>query len=154
MKKNVYTIVALIVVLSSIGLAQEGGGRLNGTWDAEIKITNCETGARITSFQSTANFHKGGTFTGITSGMPPASRTPEVGVWRHETGNSYKFRFKAYLFNAAGVPVAYQIISHTLQLADDATTYESSGSSRIFGMDGVQTGSACSSGIGTRMVLD
>jgi hypothetical protein len=149
-------LLATILSLTAIVSAQQnlGGGRLTGTWDAEVRIYNCETGIEIISFQSTANFNKGGTFTGITTAMPPATRTPEVGIWRHETGNSYKFRFKAYQFNPAGAPVLYQIVTHTLELANDNQTYVSEGGVKFFNMDGVQTGTGCSSGVGTRMTLD
>ena len=149
--------VILILVLAVMGFAQDqnlGGGRLAGTWDAVISITNCETGQERLSFNSTANFHKGGTFTGITAGMPPAGRTPEVGIWRHETGNNYKFRFKAYQFDANGAPTLYQIVTHTLRLSEDGSSYESAGTVKFFSMTGVQTGSGCSIGVGTRMNLD
>lgn len=157
MKNKLYAAIALIFTLAVIGSAQSqnlGGGRLAGTWDATITITNCETGAVITTFQSTANFHKGGTFTGITSGMPPSLRSPEVGIWRHESGNTYKFRFKAYQFNPAGQPVLYQIVTHTVRLSDDGDTYESSGGVNFYAMNGTPTGSGCSSSVGTRMTLD
>ena len=149
-------VFAAILALAGFNFAQQnlGGGRLSGTWDAMVSITNCETGAEDPPFRSTANFHHGGTFTGITSAMPPANRTPEIGIWRHETGNIYRFRFKAYIFTPAGAPFAYQIITHTLELADDNMSYVSNGDARIFALNGVQIGSGCSRGVGTRMTLD
>jgi hypothetical protein len=38
----------------------------------------------------------------------------EVGAWGHVSGNRYRFRFKAYLFNAAGTAVGYQVITHNV----------------------------------------
>jgi len=131
-----------------------GGGRLEGTWDALVNITNCSTGGTLLSFQSTANFNKGGTFTGITAGMPPALRTPEVGVWRHEIGNSYRFRFKAYQFNPAGVPIRYQIVTHDAELSEDGQTYTSSGEVKFFLMNGTPDGGGCSTSTATRFTLD
>ena len=157
MNNKICVAILLSLALAVIGCAQDqnlGGGRLAGTWDATITISNCETGQTIVSFPSTANFHKGGTFTGITSGMSPALRTPEVGIWRHDTGNNYRFRFKAYQFNSAGVPTIYQIVTHTLQLSEDGNSYESTGGVKFFAMNGVQTGTGCSSGVGTRMNFD
>jgi hypothetical protein len=159
MKNNLLSLTTLVVTILTItivGSAQQnlGGGRLSGTWDAAVTIDNCDTGANIASFQSTANFHAGGTFTGITSGTPPANRTPEVGIWRHENGDTYKFRFKAYLFSPAGTPVAYQIITHTLVLGTDNQTYVSNGDAKIYAMNGVQTAALCSTGTGRRMNFD
>ena len=165
MKKKLLAAFALMMVALAAQISaqvspeddDDGGGRsgrLVGTWDAVVSITNCATGDVITSFQSTGSFHKGGTFTGVTSGTPPANRTPEVGIWRHVRRNEYEFRFKAYLFNPAGAPIAYQIITHTINLDRDNEDYTSAGDARIFAMNGTQIGAGCSSSIGTRMMFD
>lgn len=154
---NLILSIGAVLIFAAAGSAQmmdNGDARLAGTWDAVITITNCDTGDPISSFQSTANFNQGGTFTGITSGTPPANRTPEVGVWQHERRNTYLFRFKAYLFNPAGTAVAYQIVTHSLHLSKDNTSYTSSGDAKIFAMNGVQIGAGCSEGVGTRLTLD
>lgn len=149
-------ILAVLTLAVSISAQKQndGGGRLAGTWDTVVSITNCATGDVLSTFQSTGSFHQGGTMTGITSGTPPAMRSPEVGVWRHNQAGTYQFRFKAYLFNPAGAPIAYQIISHTIELADDNLNYTSSGDARIFAMNGTPIGAGCSSAVGTRMLLD
>jgi hypothetical protein len=134
-----------------------GGGRLAGTWDARVTLRVCATGAEIASFASTANFNQGGTFSGITSATPPpgaASRSSERGIWSHVTGNLYRFRFKAYLFNAAGLPIGYQVVTHDLELDEKNLEYTSGGTAQFFAMDGTLTGSGCSTGIGSRMTLD
>jgi hypothetical protein len=158
MRQKLTVLFATLVAIQMLSIAcfgqPSGGGRLAGTWDATITIVNCDTGDAITSFQSTASFNQGGTFTGITSGTPPANRTPEIGVWRHDTGRNYNFRFKAYLFNPAGAAIAYQIVTHSLELSNDNTSYISSGGVKIFAMNGAPVGSGCSKGEGTRFVLD
>ena len=152
------TILIAMFALTTVGVgfAQKvsGGGRLAGTWDAAVTITNCATGSPIVSFLSTANFNQGGTFSGITSGTSPSLRTSERGVWEHVTGNNYRFRFKAYLFNAAGVAIGYQVITHDVELDDDNLNYTSAGTTRVFDLTGTQIGSGCSTAVGTRMVLD
>ena len=163
MKSNIrnYMMLAglMLVLFTANCLAQglavpNGGGRLVGTWDATVSITNCMTGDVITSFQSTANFNQGGTYTGITSGMPPALRSPEVGVWDNQGDNSYRFRFKAYLFNSSGVATGYQIVTHTVELDKDNLNYTSAGDAKIFNMMGTQVGAGCSRAVGTRITLD
>jgi hypothetical protein len=157
--RNYFMAAGLLLLVFSAnsvaqGLAADGGGRLAGTWDTVVSITNCATGDVITTFQSTGSFHQGGTFTGITSGNPPALRSPEAGVWSHDVGDSYRFRFKAYLFNSSGVAIAYQIISHTVELDKENLNYTSAGGVKIFNMAGTQIGTGCSSAVGTRMTLD
>ena len=150
-------LVAVFAVTTvGVGFAQKdsGGGRLAGTWDATVTITNCATGNPIVSFLSTANFNQGGTFSGITSGTSPSLRTSERGVWAHVAGNTYRFRFKAYLFNAAGVAIGYHVITHDVELDADNLNYTSAGTTRVFDLAGTQIGSGCGTTIGTRMTLD
>jgi len=143
-----------IAVGACLGQENGGGGRLTGTWDTVVTPRVCATGAAITSFQSVGSFNQGGTFSGITSGMPPTARTSERGVWTHVRANQYRFRFKAYLYNAAAVAIAYQVITHDLELDDDSLNWTSSGINQTFSMDGVEIGSGCSTAVGSRMVLD
>lgn len=155
--KNVIRLTTLFLIMVAFAAvdanAQNGGGRLAGTWDATVTIYNCATGAPIRQFASVGTFHQGGTFNGITAGNPPALRSPEVGVWQHEKENGYVLRFKAFLFDAAGNPTAYQIVTHSIELESDNLNYVSDGGVQIFNMAGTQIGSGCSSGVGTRMVL-
>lgn len=152
--KHTVSIICSILFLSFGAFAQSGGGRLAGTWDAVVTIRNCATGDAITSFQSVGSFNQGGTFSGITSGQPPTARTSERGVWEHVTSNLYRFRFKAYLYNPAAVAIGYQIVTQDLELDSDNLNYTSAGTSTIFSMDGLETGSGCSTSVGSRMVLD
>jgi hypothetical protein len=75
-------------------------------------------------------------------------------VWKHLKGNLYRFRFKAYLFNAAAQAIGYHVITHDVELDNDNLNYTSAGITQIFNMDGVQTGSSCGTTVGTRMTLD
>lgn len=155
--RTTMVLVALIAATSStsqVNAQSDGGGRLAGAWDAAVTIYNCDTGAPIRQFASVGTFHKGGTFTGITSGTPPAARSTEAGVWQHSKSNQYIVRFKAFLFDPTGNPVAYQIVTHDLDLDSDNLNYTSDGGVRIFNMAGFQIGAGCSSAVGTRMVLD
>ena len=149
-------VAILMVIAVSKATAQSagGGGRLAGAWDTVVTIYNCQTGAPGPRFASLGTFNQGGTFTGITSGTPPALRSPELGVWEHTKGDSYVFRFKAFLFDATGAPTAYQVVTHTIELDSDNLHYVSDGGVKIFNMAGVQIGTGCSSAEGTRMVLD
>jgi hypothetical protein len=152
------TLLFLVVAFASFDAkAQNGGGRLAGTWDATVTIYNCATGAPIRQFASVGTFHQGGTFNGITSGPPPppaAARTPEVGVWRHDKENGYTLRFKAFLLDATGNPIGYQVLTHSIELDSDNLNYVSDGGVQVFNMAGTQIGSGCSSSVATRMVLD
>lgn len=148
-----FAMFTLLATAASFAQANYGGGRLAGTWDAVVTIRNCTTGEAINTFASIANFNWGGTFIGSTSGRPQASRTPEHGVWRHVSGNTYIFKFKSFDFDQAGNPVSYGILTHTVELNETADAYTSAGSVRIFLMNGTQIAQGCSDAIGTRFTL-
>lgn len=159
--KRISTITAIViaiviaVVTSQTGVAQSsGGGRLAGTWETTVTIRNCATGNAIVSFQSVGSFNQGGTFSGISSGNAPSTRSSEAGVWSHTKGENYRFRFKAYLFNAAGVATGYQVITHNLALDSEAASWTSEGINEVFSMNGALMSTGCSSAESTRMVLE
>ena len=151
---GVMTIV-IAVMTSQMGVAQSSGGaRLAGTWDTVVTIRNCATGDAIASFQSVGAFNQGGTFSGITSGTAPAARSAEQGVWEHVKSDTYRFRFKAYFFNAAGIATSYQLVTHELELNGDASSWSSSGTSEIFTMTGTPLATGCSTAQAIRMSID
>jgi len=158
--KNILRISVVLVILAGVGAATNGygqslgGGRLTGAWDTAVTIYNCSNGATLRQFASLGTFQQGGTYTGITGGMPPSARSPELGVWKHTTGNNYTFRFKAFLFDPTGAPTGYQVVTHQIELGADNSSYLSDGGVQIFNTAGVQVGTGCSSAVGTRMDLD
>ena len=154
MKLIVQSVIGVLLLSAAAFAQSEGGGRLTGTWDTVVTIRNCVTGAPITSFQSVGSFNQGGTFSGITSGMPPTARTSERGTWRHVRANEYRFRFKAYLYNPAAQAIGYQLVTQDVDLHVDSLTWSSTGISKTYTLDGVEIGTGCSTATATRMELD
>jgi hypothetical protein len=133
--------------------AQLGGGRLDGAWDVRVTLFNCVTGATIRSFDSVTQFMKGGTLIDSTSAMPQALKTPGQGIWRHDTGDSYIFRFKVFTFDAAGNYTGYQIVSQRANLDPDGSSYVSVGTAQFFTPNGTLIMTGCSSTTASRMVF-
>ncbi len=159
MKKNLVRTIGialfgmLLMSHMSIGQARsDGGGRLDGTWDAQVNITNCATGDVIATFASIASFMTGGTSIGSTSGIPQSARTPEHGIWRHDGGRNYRFKFKSFSFNM-NVFSGWAIVEHQLTLNSSADAYTSSGTATFYAPNGVQVGAGCSEAVGTRMAF-
>ena len=114
--------LAVLVTMGTLNpaLAQRGASgpsipspvqpSLEGTWDNQVSIIDCQTGNPITTFRSLIVFMVGGTLTETTSGTAPALRTPGEGVWRHTTKNNYVFRFKHFRFNTQNILTGWNII--------------------------------------------
>src|SRR5437763_16192150 len=108
----------LVVACGLVGMAAAGtpplvgteGGRLEGTWDMQITLTDC-AGHTIRSFPSLIEFAAGGTVVESNAGTPQALKTPGEGVWRHATDNAYAFRFKFFTFNTSNVFTVWTIIA-------------------------------------------
>ena len=146
-------VLMLITVGTCLGQVSKGGGRLVGTWDAVVRITDCNTGNVLNTFASIASFNQGGTSIGSTSGMPQAARTPEHGIWLHVSDNTYLFKFKSFNFNAMGQPTGYAVVEHAIELDSSADTYYSEGTAKFYLLNGTQVGSGCSEADGTRMTF-
>ena len=150
-----FATITIVQLLSIASFGQSaGGGRLTGTWDAAVRITNCANGATITSFSSTAAFNQGGTYVGVTGGTSPAERTAEIGVWKHVGDNRYQFRFKTYHAPGGGTPTFYDVVTHEIELASDNLNYTSAGTATRYSIAGIQIFSGCSTAVGKRMTLD
>lgn len=167
MKKNIVRIIggmiSAVVVMSVLtftlafgqdvsrgGSAAGGGGRLEGTWDTQVTIRNCATGGAIATFPSIGTFMQGGTSIGSTAGRPQSSRTPEHGVWSHQSGNTYYFKFKSFSFDAAGSSTGWTIVQHQILLDHSGDTYTSAGTAENYDRNGNLLFIGCSSATATR----
>ena len=148
--------VALLLGASVlIGLAQgggqNGGGRLEGSWNVRVTVRDCTTGAEVRSFDSVTQFMQGGTLIDSTSAMWQALKTPGQGIWEHTTGNNYRFTFKIFNFSPTGTYTGYQIIRHGASMVSSGDSYESTGTLENYSLSGVLLGSGCSTTTATRM---
>jgi hypothetical protein len=129
---------------------QSGGGRLEGTWDVQVIIRNCQTGAAIRTFPSITTFMSGGTLLDSTSGIPQALKTPGHGIWSHISGNTYRFSTKSFNFDAGGNFTGWTIIRHEGHLNSGATESESAGTAEIYAPNGNLIFTSCSTATATR----
>jgi hypothetical protein len=84
-----FILLAMVTALAvTCTAAQEreaaGGGRLAGTWDADVTIRTCATGEAITSFRSIASFNQGGTSIGSTGGILEDARTRSLAARKRQ----------------------------------------------------------------------
>lgn len=146
---------ALVICLSAMFTpawvsGQSGGGRLDGTWDVQVTIRDCQTGAAIRSFASLTTFMFGGTVIDSTSGMRQALKTPGQGVWNHVSGDTYRFTFKSFSFDPAGNFSGWTKITHEAVLDSNGNEYTSAGTAEVYASDGTLISTGCSTTTATR----
>ncbi len=130
---------------------KNGGGRLEGAWDVQVTLRNCQTGAIIRpEFASITTFMFGGTLIDSTSGIPQAQKTPGHGVWSHVGANIYRFRFKSFSFSPTGVFTGWTIITHEATMDFGGNSYESAGTAEVYLANGDLDFIGCSTTTATR----
>lgn len=130
---------------------QDGDGeRIVGTWDVQVTIRNCGTGAAIRTFPSTTSYLSGGVYIESTSGIPQALKTPGQGVWSRLSGHTYRLSFKSFTFDAGNNFTGWQIVRHQLTLNRRADEIESAGTVEVYNPDGNLLFTGCSTAVATR----
>ena len=128
------------------------GGRLQGTWEMQITLTDC-VGHVIRSFPSLVEFMAGGTMIESNGGTAQALKTPGEGVWSHTTNNDYAFRFKFFTFDALNVLTGWTIIAGETTV--DSTGHVNAGPAtvQVYDSNGNLLVSLCADIAGTRFDL-
>lgn len=111
---------------------------LEGVWNATVVITDCNSGEPLgLTFDAMGVFSAGGTFHDTNANNPVLMvRSDAFGHWKHVRGNKYRFAFKVFNFDVAGMYLGYQIIRHDLVLARNGKSYKSEGTAEFFNPDG------------------
>jgi hypothetical protein len=117
---------------------------IEGLWTADVKITNCITGAVIISFDAMGLFAAGGTFHD-TNATNPTLRSASFGTWQHLGGNEYEFAFRFFRFDLQGFYQGWNVVRHRVELSADGQSYTSEGSAEIYNASGVLIMPGCSS---------
>lgn len=143
-------ITVLAALTQASGTGQQGGGRLEGTWDVQVTIRNCQSGAEIRSFKSLTTFMSGETLIDTTSGIRQALRKPGHGVWAHARRQTYRFSFQSFNFDSAGTFTGWTKIAHEASLDSTGDAYTSAGTSEVYDPDGNLLTTGCSTTTATR----
>ncbi len=128
------------------------GGKLQGTWEMEITLTDC-AGHVIRSFPSLIEFVAGGTVVESNAGTPQALKTPGEGVWHHTTDNDFAFRFKFFTFDAQNVFTGWTIIAGETTVDTTGNANSGTATVEVYDPNGNLLVSLCAETAGTRFEL-
>ena len=131
------------------------GGKLQGTWEMQITLTDC-AGHVIRSFPSLIEYAAGGTVVESNGGTPRALKTPGEGVWRQTsqtTDNTYAFRFKFFTFNPQNVFTGWTIIAGETTVDSTGNANTGSATVKVYAPNGVLLATVCAETAGTRFEL-
>lgn len=136
---------------------QNDDEKIVGTWDVQVTIRNCQTGAPIRTFPDLTTFMSGGTLIGSTAAIPQALKTPGHGVWSQEFG-TYRYSSKFFNFDANDNYTGYTIIRQQVNLIfprfarlQEVEEYESNGTAQVYAPNGNLVFNGCSTTTATRL---
>jgi hypothetical protein len=155
-KRIMAPLVVACALLATVATTATGqgtqGGRLQGTWEMQITLTDC-AGHVIRSFPSLIEFVAGGTVVESNAGTPQALKTPGEGVWRHTTDSNYAFRFKFFTFDSQNVFTGWTIIAGETTVDETGNANTGSATVRVYDPNGVLLVTLCAETAGTRFQL-
>jgi hypothetical protein len=146
---------AVTTLVAGTRPSREGavGGRLEGTWNMQITLTDC-AGHTIRSFPTLVAFSSGGTLNEASGGTSPALGTGGKGVWSHTTDSTYRFRFKDFNFNSSYVLTGWSIISGELTVDATGDVLVGPGATvQVYDVNGNLLATVCADAVGTRFEL-
>lgn len=132
------------------------GGKLEGTWQADVTLRNCQTGDVIRTFKSlisyvppaTPNVRGGSTLEQSNSTF---FRSGGQGIWQHEGGPNFSTNFRFFLFNSSGVLTGTSDVTKTIVLGPDDNEYTATTASEIRDLNGNLLQAGCATDIARRV---
>jgi hypothetical protein len=146
--------VALILVTAAIQISSSAQGkakRLEGTWQLQGAIRDCQTGTEGAHFLGLNTFIAGGSMfaTGATN---PATGSIGYGVWEHNGGQSYVAVIISFRFNPDGSLAGTQKINKHMELTG-SDEFTSSNTLEIIDLAGNVIATRCSVETGRRLEI-
>jgi hypothetical protein len=121
---------------------------IEGVWDAQVTIRNCQTGIAGPTFRAMDLFVRGGAVVD-TNSAPPSTRGPGFGSWEHLGGRSFTSTLRFFLYNPDGSFAGVRRIAQDIQLNEAADGWASTVNITVTAANGTVT-NACATATATR----
>lgn len=124
--------------------------RLEGVWESEITMRNCQTNDAIRSLRGRTMFIRGGTAIG-TNNNPQTLSSPALGNWEYLGGRRYRATFSAFLFNPDGSFAGVRRQIRNITLSQDGDQLTITVSSETFDANNQLIATGCATDTATRV---
>ena len=125
--------------------------RIEGTWQVQVNLQNCQTGATLRTAPAFLTFAQGGTLVETTTVFSSAQRSPGHGFWEHTGGKTFKAVSKAFIFNPDGTWAGTQTITQAIEFGDDPDVFNSNATTEIIAPNGNVILSGCATAVAHRV---
>jgi len=155
-KQGFLALAVSLALATGAAVAQQppaGAEGITGTWNHQLTIRNCATGAAIVQSSSTSSYLEGGVYIEVSPVPNPALRTAGIGVWKYVGNQKYEMAMKYFRYNADGSFAGKTIVeSNITHLTDDSLSQVAV--VRIFNPAGSQVASGCATLTSVRFTGD
>ena len=154
--KTALVLAGMLVIgsgLTAIAQSENAGSRkgLEGTWRAQVTVSDCQTNAVLRTFPARFSYSKGGTLTGTTAGQLPSLSTAQLGFWNHEYGRTYSAVTEAFFFSSAGAWTSTQRLTRVIEVGRDGNGYTDIIALEILDTNGNVIVTGCGTSVASRM---
>ncbi len=123
---------------------------LVGSWDVQVSIRDCQTGAVFVSFPAMITYNQGGTMQETANDAAPLLRLPGHGVWNRQNGQHYSSTFQFFRFNPDGTFAGRNIIRSSVSLGLSGNRYTTTDTVKVLAANGDLITTACATSTATR----
>jgi hypothetical protein len=121
--------------------ADEHTPRLNGVWNVNVTVRNCETGEIVRTVRALNLYVHDGSMSETSSNI---MRGPSVGTWRHVEDRTYASMFEFFRFNLDGTFASTARVTRTIELSAHGTRFTSTGTVEDFNAQNDRISIGCS----------
>ncbi|MBA3832804.1 MAG: hypothetical protein H0X34_13105 [Chthoniobacterales bacterium] len=132
-------------------LDQNRGHRIEGVWDSNVTIINCQTGDVLGTFRGLGLFIRGGA-NEQTNNLSPALGSSALGHWEYLGGRNYTASFQFFAFSPDGVWTGTQKVKRAITLDQGGNTFSSVISTTFLDVNGNVVATGCGTEAATRVV--
>jgi hypothetical protein len=145
-------VLVLVSGLTAAAQSEGGGSGLEGTWRAQLTVSDCENpNVVLRTFPAKFSYAKGGTLTVTTAGQLPSLSSAGLGIWNHEYGRTYSAVSEAFIFSSAGVWTSTQRLMRVIVVSKDAKRYTDTVALEILDTNGNVIVTGCGTSVASRM---
>lgn len=124
--------------------------KLEGTWQTQTTIRNCQNGTVMENFSKFVSFNTGGTAQEVSS--PSLFRSAALGIWERNGWNSFRYLLRFFRFNPDGTPAGSARAIWEVEM-DNSNSYTAEATVQVIAPNGTVVATVCGLETATRLDL-
>lgn len=144
--------LAVVTVFAQLSVFAQNGkeATIIGSWDVQITIRDCGTGAILFGFPAMLTYNQGGTMMESDLGAPVLTRLTGHGVWERQSGREFSAAFRWLNFAPDRSFAGTNVARSAIHLAPDGKTYTSEDAGSLILPSGAEIPIGCATTVATR----